>query len=206
MQEANVKRWERESDVSTAMLESVHELNHRFLDLLGESPREWNSAGFAGLPAEVRLWIVPLTAAQKKAAANCPYALFDLHFHDDAYWRARLHTDFPCHVADAVSPNDTMLGFVRLAVFYAWHVASANKLAARLLLGMNDMTAAAFRAVTIDCLPGLAAAVGVELTARWSNRPAYWSALTRAAARSNSTVLRRVQLQGLQLTAAARLS
>jgi hypothetical protein len=205
MQEAQVKRWARESHVSAAMLQSVRGLNHRFLDLIGESPRAWNSSGFARLPPELQLGIVPLTTAQKKAAANCPYALFDLHFHDDSYWRTRLYSDPPGNVADAAPLDDNMLDFARLALFFAWHVASTNKLASRLLLGMSDTTAAAFRVVPIDCLPGLAAMEVANVTARWINCPSYWSALTRAAARSNLGLLRRAQLQGLQLTAAASL-
>jgi hypothetical protein len=205
MQEANVKRWARESHVSAAMLESVRGLNHRFLDLIGAAPRAWNSCGFARLPPDVQLRIAPLTPAQKKSAANCPYALFDLKFHDDSHWRTRLHPDSSWNVADAPPLDDNRVDFARMALFFAWHVASVDKLAARLLLGMNDVTVAAFRALTIDCLAGLAATEAAHLSARWSDCPTYWSALTRAATRSNSAQLRRAQLQGLQLTAAAHL-
>ena len=65
--------------------------------------------------------------------------------------------------------------------------------------------AAAFREATIDCLPSLAETEAGHLTARWNNCTAYWSALTGAAARENPASLRRIQLYGLQLAAAARL-
>jgi hypothetical protein len=97
------------------------------------------------------------------------------------------------------------LEFVRLALFFAWHVASTTKLAAQLLLGMHEVTAAAFREATIDCLPSLAETEAGNLTARWNNCTAYWGALTGAASRQNPASLRRIQLYGLQLAAAARL-
>jgi hypothetical protein len=98
------------------------------------------------------------------------------------------------------------LEFARLALFFAWHVASTSKLAAQLLLGMRDVTAAAFRSATIDCLPDLAVTEAAHLTARWNDCAPYWSALTRAAAGPDCAELRRIQLYGLQLAAAVRLT
>ena len=64
---------------------------------------------------------------------------------------------------------------------------------------------AAFRRITVNQLPALVATEAVHLSARWSGCAAYWSALTAAASRADPTALRRVQLYGLQLAAAARL-
>jgi hypothetical protein len=206
MQDAYARNWARERHVSAEMLESVRELNHRFLDLVAISPSDWNSSRRAGLSAEVSGQLVPLSAAQKKAAADCPYALFDLRFHDDGHWRARLEATGHWSVADEVPVDENTRNFVRLALFFAWHVASTATLAARLLLGMNEVTATALRGATIDCLPALVATEAIHLTARWSNCPMYWNALTGAASRPNSLGLRRIQLYGLQLAAAARLA
>jgi hypothetical protein len=206
MQDAHVRRWARQPQVPAEMLESVRELNHRFLDLVAMQPTDWNSSRRVGLPVEVSAQIAPLSAAQKKAAADCPYALFDLRFHDDDYWQTRLRTAGPWIVADEATVDESTRNFVQLALFFAWHVASVRTLAPCLLLGMNEVTAAAFRGTTIGCLPALAATEAVNLTARWHNCPTYWSALTGAASRPNSVELRRVQLYGLQLAAAARLA
>ncbi len=146
-----------------------------------------------------------LSPAERAAAANCPYALFDLRFEDDGYWRMRLQNTGRWRVADESLVDDDTVGFVRLALFYAWHVASAAGLGAQLLLGMNGHTAAVFRRSTLNDLPALAATEAANLTARWSGCNAYWSALTRAASRTDESALRRVQLYGLQLAAAARL-
>jgi hypothetical protein len=70
---------------------------------------------------------------------------------------------------------------------------------------MHASTADAFRRVSVDALPGLAASEAVNLAPRWSQSHTYWSALINAAARPDPAVLRRVQLSGLQLAAAAQL-
>jgi hypothetical protein len=73
------------------------------------------------------------------------------------------------------------------------------------LLGMHARTADAFRRVSVDALPALAFSEAANLAPRWSQCHAFWSALVDAAARPDPTVLRRVQLSGLQLAAAAQL-
>jgi hypothetical protein len=205
MQEAFVGGWARQPHFSLEMLGSVHDLNHRFLDLVGAPPGDWRLPGGLKLPSEVSAQVAPLCAAQRSAAANCPYALFDLRFHDDEYWRTRLGKANHWRIADQTLPEDDTVNFVRLALFYAWHVASTANLAAQLLLGMSELTAAAFRSVTVNCLPELVASEVDTLSARWCTSGAFWGALVRAASRKDAAQLRRVQLFGLQLAAAARL-
>jgi hypothetical protein len=204
MQDAHVGTWLRGAQVSAEIQASVRDLNHRFLDLVAGRPGSWSMPG-RGLSAAVAARIAPLSAAQKSAAANCPYALFDLRFHDDGYWRTRLRAAALGGVAEGAAVDGKTLEFARLALFFAWHVASTTRLAAQLLLGMHEVTAAAFREATIDCLPFLAETEAAQLTARWNDCTAYWSALTGAASRQNPASLRRIQLYGLQLAAAARL-
>jgi hypothetical protein len=193
MQEADVGSWAHESPPSTDMLRSLYYLNHRFLDLAAVR-RDWMGADLA-----------PLSAAQRASAAGCPYALFDLRFQDDPYWRSRVESCESWHVADAARADDATLAFVRLALFYAWHVASRAGLAAQLLLGMTSGAAGAFRSITVDRLPALAASAAPHLTPRWNGCAAYWNSLIAAASRPEPAALRRVQLFGLQLSAAARL-
>ena len=195
MQEAFVGNWTQESHLSAEILDSLRDLNHRFLDLTAARTRDW----VAGC-------VAPLSAAQRAAAAGCPYALFDLRFQDDGYWCSRLQAPGSWRVADEVGADDETVNFVRLALFYAWHVASSAGLKPQLLLGMNGGTAAAFRRITVNRLPSLVATEAVHLSARWNGCTAYWSALTAAASSADAAALRRVQLYGLQLAAAARLS
>jgi hypothetical protein len=187
--------WTRQSHVSAEHLNSVRGLNRRFLDLAG------TGLSMPGL----RVQLASLSAAQRAAAANCPYALFDLRFADDAYWRARLQRIGAWRIADEPKAGPDTVDFVRLALFYTWHVASSAGLTAHLLLGMHGQTAEAFRGVAVDALSDLALAEAVNLTPRWSACSAYWTALTSAAARPDPAALRRVQLSGLQLAAATQL-
>ncbi|HEY0745974.1 MAG TPA: hypothetical protein VGD63_04690 [Steroidobacteraceae bacterium] len=194
MQEAFIS-WAQEPHLSIEQLNSMRGLNRRFLDLSGKGVAR------SGLGTQVAL----LSPSQRAAAADCPYALFDLRFQDDAHWRARLQMASAWVIADAPRADEELVEFVRLALFYTWHLASSAGLAAHLLLGMHGNTAQAFRRVPVDALPGLAATEVVNLSPRWSHCNAYWAALIGAAARPDAAALRRVQLSGLQLAAAAQL-
>jgi len=205
MHEATVGGWAQESHLSAEVLGSLRDLNHRFLDLAAAGSGEWSAAGNAWLPAGLGGQVAPLSAAQREAAAGCPYALFDLRFQDDGHWRCRLQDSRAWRVADEAMADGEAASFVRLALFYAWHVASSAGLKAQLLLGMNGNTAAAFRRITVNHLPALAVTEAKHLTARWSDCGAFWNALTAAAVRADPAALRRVQLHGLQLAAAERL-
>jgi hypothetical protein len=193
--DVSIGKWAREPHLSAEHLTSMRGLNRRFLDL----------AGTGVLSPALGSQVAPLSPSQRAAAADCPYALFDLRFRDDAHWRRRLQMIGTWQIADEPNVDHDTVDFVRLALFYSWHVASSAGLTAHLLLGMHSNTADAFRRVSVDALPALAATEAVNLTARWSDCNAYWTALTSAAARPDPAVLRRVQLSGLQLAAAAQL-
>jgi hypothetical protein len=195
VQDAYIGNWTRQSHVSIEHLTSMRGLNTRFLDLAG------NGLLSPGLARQV----AGLSQAQRVSAANCPYALFDLRFEDDGYWRGRLQAVGAWRIADDLQVDAEIVDFTRLALFYTWHVASSAGLAAHLLLGMRGDTAAAFRGISVDALPALALAEAANLTARWSGCSSYWTALINAAARPDAAALRRVQLSGLQLAAAAQL-
>jgi len=203
MQESFVGAWTEGSQLSGASLHSLRDLNHRFLELAATAQSDWACGG--GLSGSIAGRVAPLSTTQREAAANCPYALFDLRFRDAAHWRERLQDARRWRVADEDGTDAATVEFVRLALFYAWHIASVAGLSAQLLLGMSVDTAEAFRTTTMDSLPSLAVTEAAYLTARWSDCAVYWSALVRAASAGNPAVLRRVQLHGLQLAAASRL-
>jgi hypothetical protein len=192
--------WTRQGSLSAHNLASLRELNHRFLDLAAAHS---DSPGDLNMQKETAAPLASLSQEARAAAADCPYALFDLRFHDDAHWRAILGESW--RVADEAPVADDVTAFTRLALFYAWHLASTPQPGAQLWLGMAGSTAATFRAASVDRLPALAASEAVNLTARWSTSTFYWRALACAAARGDPRRLRRVQLFGLQLGAARLL-
>jgi hypothetical protein len=208
MQEAFFGTWVGQPHFTDELLVPLHDLNRRFLDLVASRGGDWHPVdglpGARALPGEASRRVAPLTAVQRAAAARCPYALFDLRFHDDRHWRAHLETmSSPWRIADQL--DGEAAGFVRLVLFYGWHVAATTGLAARLLLGMTENTAAAFRGLALDRLLALAASESVNLTARWPECDKYWRSLVGAAASADCARLRRVHLFGLQLAAAAQL-
>jgi hypothetical protein len=176
------------------ILVSLRELNRRFLELAAALGRE---------PPLIR--IARLTEAQRAAAANCPYALFDMRFEDEPHWVRLLQSPVAWHIADAPLVEPEAMEFVRLALFYVWHIAATAPLRAQLLLGMPREVVAAFARLTVDRLPGIALAEAGNLTARWQSCDAFWNALLAAAARLEPAALRRAQLRGIQFAAAARL-
>jgi hypothetical protein len=188
----------RQASFSAQALASLRELNRRFLDLAAVHS---GNPGDLGMPTEIAAPIAGLTEEARGAAADCPYALFDLRFHDDAHWCLRLRDSW--RIADEAAVADDIAAFTRVALFYAWHLASTR--GAQLWLGMSESTAAAFRAASLNRVPALAASEAVHLSARWSTSTFYWTALASAAARGDPRRLRRAQLFGLQLGAARLL-
>jgi hypothetical protein len=171
---------------------SLRELNRRFLEL------DWTRTAFGGR-------IAALTTAQRAAAANCPYALFDLRLGDCDYWQLRLQEAQAWHVADRDAIGADLAEFMRLALFYAWYASIAAKLSAKLVLSMHEHTAAALSRITVDRIPDLVITESASLCARWSHCAEFWSALILAAASDDAQRLKRVQLSGIQIAAAAQL-
>jgi hypothetical protein len=202
MHDTEVENWRRESPVPAELLLSLRGLNYRFLELITALPVEWDSG--QSLCGALSPQIATLSSVQKAAVANCPYALFDLRFHDHTHWHSRLRAPAG-FVAEPTSVTPDTLEFARLAIFFAWHAANTRRFAAPLLLGMQPGTVEDFHRASIDRLPALAAVEAVNLTARWSDCTAYWGALTAAAAEPHPARLKRIQLYGLQLATAARL-
>jgi hypothetical protein len=178
---------------------SLRDLNWRFLDLLSNSV--WGERRQCG----AALKLAALPRAQRQAAADCPYALFDVRFEDDEFWAARLPVAPLLRIADESGHYREAVEFLRTALFYAWHVSGTADRSAQLKLGMSERTATAFARTTLNLLPTLALTEAENLTPRWHDCHAYWNALAGAAARDDAAALRKVQLYGLQLAAGARL-
>jgi hypothetical protein len=174
--------------------DSLRELNRRYLGLAALAGGNPPLARAAGLSPD-----------QLAAAADCPYALFDLRFGDAGHWLARLQGAPQWYVADSPQVGGEAVEFVRLALFFVWHVATSAPLHAQLLLGMPRSVAAAFALLTVDRLPGIAIAEAGNLAPRWQSCNAYWNALIDAAANPSALALRRAQLRGIQFAAAVRL-
>ena len=141
MQNGFIGDWAQQPHLSVEHRSSMHGLNRSFLDLAAKGV----------LAPALGVQVAPLSPSQRAAAAACPYALFDLKFQDDAHWRSRLQITGTWRIADAPYADQETVDFVRLALFYTWHLASSAGLTAHLLLGMHANTADAFQFMSCQC-------------------------------------------------------
>jgi len=190
--------------LSPQLLKSLGELNRRFLDLAGASRTtgEWTPR----VPSELAQRIAGLTLDRRAALSTCPYALFDMRFCDESHWHSALQSSARWRVNDIPSADAGTAEFVQLALFYCWHLTTSSPHGATLILGMSERTARSFASLTLDKLPGLFESQRHHLSLRWAHCKSYWFAMTGAASVPESRNLRRAQLFGLQVAAAARLS
>lgn len=206
MHEAKVAAPHSGPLLSPRLLGSLGQLNRRFLDLAGGRHVGGGSEWGLHAPADLAGRIAALGDERRNALSQCPYALFDIRFCDDAHWQISLQSGPRWSVADLPPQHPQIAEFLQFALFFCWHLAQTQPLSAPLILGMAERTARDLGRVTLDRLPGLIGAQRHHLSLRWANCRSFWCALTSAASCPGSVNLRRAQLFGLQIAAAARLS
>lgn len=211
--------------LSTALLARIHGLNLDYVDLLlAEQRAPAASAAIETLPVKVLTALGGLSREARMMLTATPFALWSLRFDDLRSWGKILdlplsqarggerigplleawsaRTDEPFEArygASTVTPMRS--AFCEIALFFVWHIAASNRVAARVLFAIPDNVAAAlirvplwrFRRISID-FPGL-------LMPRWPNNPAFWPDLARFAAAGDESRLTTTQLLGTQLLA-----
>lgn len=174
-------------------LEPLVELNAEVLDALtgATSGLQWQWRAL-GEGARLRL-------------ARCPFLLVDAGFTRPELWGTLPHVG----VHEAL-PVSTLLGqrgplatpLLRRVLLFAWHLARANRLAARIALGMSAPCADLVAACRFADLESLAERRPAWIRPRWDNRPEIWQAWLAAAAQESPRGLESLQLWGLQMLAA----
>ena len=107
---------------------------------------------------------------------------------------------------DAAGPGVYFVGaagvaLVRRTFVLAWHLARANPLAARILLGLTPACALRIAACPLAQLEALAELSPAWVLPRWEAQPHVWRQMMEAALADRAASLRPVQLRGLQLLA-----
>ncbi len=184
--------------VDSLALASVHEANFAFLALLAESAASRERLDALGIDAPSARRVQGLEHGARRFLAACPYALFDLHFNDAAFWRAFALGRDPAVPAAA----HAHAAFARTAVFLAWHLAQSNELAASLVLGMTAEVQRLWRGMPVSMLERAAHGAAPRLMARWGRHSTFWPKLLDSAAPSARERFEAVRLLGLQLIAA----
>jgi hypothetical protein len=197
--------WLAGEVLSTALRVSLRELNTRFLGCLRRMPEdELSYLGFA--PAVARLLRACETEAMLVMAA-CPYALFDAAFRQHEYWQAicsatgtarRDVMTAPCAAAEYVAEYDAL---TEMALFFAWHLATTNGLATRLVLGMSSATAELIRSSTLPAIAGAMRTRRRLLRPRWPQRTLFWGRLLAITPQTSHEEATAAQLLGIQLMA-----
>lgn len=176
-----------------SVLEPLAELNFEVLDaLLGVGSTlgwRWRALGDE---ARVRL-------------ARCPFLLVDLGGAQPQRWSSL--TRVGVHEAQPVSALLAQRGplptpLLRRVLLFAWHLARANRLAARITLGMGAPCAALVAACRFADLEALAESRPAWILPRWHDRTEIWQGWLAAAAEESPRGLENLQLWGMQMLAA----
>ena len=177
----------------STLLEPVAELNYEVLDALAST-----SGSLGGR------WRA-LSETARARLARCPFLLVDVGAAQPQLWsnlpRLGVHEAQPVSVLLAQrGPLATPL--LRRVLLFAWHLARANRLAARITLGMSAPCAVLVAACRFADLEALAERRPAWIRPRWHDRPEVWQAWLGAAAEESPRGLENLQLWGLQMLAA----
>jgi hypothetical protein len=155
----------------------------------------------ASLPERIAAGVAQLNVERRRAFAQNPFSLFDAKFGDGAFWTQLTGAvREPTVCAIDSQGGSGMNGFNQLALFYAWHLARSDALAARILLGMSKRTQAIFAQLSLPYLQQLARAEPQLIVPRWSDRDTVWQILL-GAARLGPAHLAEIRMFGIQLIA-----
>jgi hypothetical protein len=201
-----VARIARMPVLSETLLARVHELNGKYVDLLA------TQAGARcddpqSLPCKVLDAIAQLPRAARLKLAASPFALYTLGFEDQQFWSTVLgangvadRDDSPCVYYSALSVSPDVV-FCEVALFFAWHTALVNRIAAKVLFAMPEGLAERMVQTPLWRLRSIAAEFPGLLLPRWPTNPGFWPDLVRFAAAADWRRLETAQLLGNQLTA-----
>lgn len=198
---ALVGRWD------SSMLEPLAEINEEVVELLTGACAPGNAGG--PVVSALRWRWEALGAPARLRLAHCPYLLLDAGFARPELWAALPRASVndalqPVESSNRQRPMPTPL--IRRVLLLAWHLARANRLTARLALGMSAECAQLLAGCRLADLEWFAEQRPAFVRPRWEDRPELWHALMAAAASEKSRDLERLQRWGLQKLAAEALN
>jgi hypothetical protein len=196
--------------LSATVLARIHELNLDYIELLAV---EQNGGGaidgqLQHLPCKLHATIASLTPSTRRSLAALPYTLYSLGFEDEKLWRSLAE---PAALASSLSmreryaqPHSHSLqaALCEVALLYAWHVATASPLAARLIYAMPEAVTQRLTAAPLWYVRRLAVHHASLLMPRWPTNPGFWPDLVHFAAAGDEQRLATAKVLGSQLIAA----
>ncbi|HLS82241.1 MAG TPA: hypothetical protein VK025_12635 [Steroidobacter sp.] len=191
--------------LDAGLLERVGELNFDYLELLCSSaPEVADAERSPDLPPALVCALQAARTEARRAMAAAPFTLYSLGFEDEGFWRAICEPDGGSVATryDSHSRSPLQASFCRIALLHAWHVASGNPLAARMLYAMPSSTIKRLASAPLWRIQRIAADYPALLAPRWPTNPVFWPDLVRFAAAGDQRRLHMTQLLGAQLIAA----
>jgi hypothetical protein len=191
--------------LDSALLARIHDLNLDYVELLiAEHAAPSAAAQLQHLHGSVPAAIAALTPAASLALAATPFTLYSLGFEDEVSWLAVCER-VPASLAERyarIEATSLQASFCELALLHAWHVATSNKLAAKVLYAMPDAISVRLAATPLWQIKRIASQHSELLLPRWPTNPAFWPDLVQFASLNDSRRLATAQLLGSQLIAA----
>jgi hypothetical protein len=199
---AGAAHWGEQVLFSPKIVEALSSVNGAFIALAVELQATKPGMPVLGLPGAV---LAPLQRCPESAfRLPLPYALFDLRFRDERFWKAETRAVRGIQGGARTPVADSrLLRFARSGLMLAWHLAQLDDRVARLALGVGPGTQEALESLPVGALDSFARRLAPVVSARFATRQRFWSQLATALRMPTETArLERLKLLGLQLQGA----
>jgi len=183
-------------------LSAIHDLNSDYIELLVANRDMPQFA--ASLPSTVIAGLADLSNTARRALAACPFALYSLGIEQQDFWRSCAGGFMVAEEASRYQSSmslSAVSSFGISALFFAWHVASAQRMAAKVLFAMPDFAVDGLARLRLWELQRIASERAIQMKPRWPMNNGFWPDLVRFAARGDLERLNTTQLLGSQLIA-----
>jgi hypothetical protein len=200
-----------QSPIDPRLRQEQADLNYSFIELISRAHREHpepHAETVLGLRQEWVATIARMRHRKRRELAECTFALYGLHLHDARFWSAvRPHNipeDYSARPTRCSADLQQRLGqFTLTALMHAWHVASSNAYAARLLLGMPQPVSDRMVTLPVTLIEKVARQSPGLLQARLAANRRFWPDLIACIDQGSKQQRFAAKLLGAQLTAAS---
>lgn len=200
---AGSAHWGEETLFGSRVTAALSSVNGAFVVLAGELHSLRPGMPALGLPGHVLADLARVGGVPR--ALDLPYALYDLRFRDERFWRLETAASRAVNDAQPAAAADArLLRFVRAAVTLAWHLVQTEPRVARLSLGIEPGVHDLLASLPVGALEQLARRVSPSLSARFCTRDRFWGMVNSvlrfgpAAGRVDRLRLLGLQLQGAE--------
>jgi hypothetical protein len=185
--------------LTAPILNGIHQLNRDYVELLiaDDSERHVES-----LPPAIINALRALSPPARAMLTNCPFALYSLAIESQDFWRNHQDDLARAKVDGASQSASPHTAFAINALFFAWHIANSQRVAAKVLYSMADTAIDRLIPLPLGELQRIARGGSELLAPRWPGNSAFWPDLIRFAALGDAQRLTTTQLLGSQLIAA----